>query len=342
MKIISLFNHKGGVSKTTTAFNLGWALAERGHKTLIVDADPQCNLTGLVADYSAIEDLEAFYKNHPRCDLYSCVSPVLNGSQEPLAPASPIATGNPHLSLLAGHIALAESETQVSVAVGAGASLPAMRNIPGSFGHLIRMTAETHGFEYVLIDMSPSVGAFNQSLLMGSDYFIVPTFPDFFCEQAVKSLKSVIPRWNEGVRPFRSAHLTYPFPDNPPKFIGIVSQKYRPRSGAPSSSFQKWIDRIKETVESDLIPPLKEEGMAVEESVFHACISADTPYNLANIADFNSLIAQAQKFNVPVFALTDQQIEQTGVILENMKESRDTFRHVLGELADGVICLTNQ
>ena len=46
-KTISLFNNKGGVSKTTTAFHLGWKLAEMGHKTLIVDTDPQCNLTGL-------------------------------------------------------------------------------------------------------------------------------------------------------------------------------------------------------------------------------------------------------------------------------------------------------
>lgn len=53
MKLISLFNHKGGVSKTTTAFNLGWVLAEQGHKTLIVDADPQCNLTALVLDYNS-------------------------------------------------------------------------------------------------------------------------------------------------------------------------------------------------------------------------------------------------------------------------------------------------
>jgi len=47
-KKISLFNHKGGVSKTTTTFNLGWMLAEKGKKVVIVDADPQCNLTGMV------------------------------------------------------------------------------------------------------------------------------------------------------------------------------------------------------------------------------------------------------------------------------------------------------
>ena len=47
MKKIVLFNHKGGVSKTTSTFYLGWMIAEMGHKVLLVDADPQCNLTAL-------------------------------------------------------------------------------------------------------------------------------------------------------------------------------------------------------------------------------------------------------------------------------------------------------
>jgi chromosome partitioning protein len=50
-KIISLFNHKGGVSKTTTTFHLGWMLAEKGFKVVMIDSDPQCNVTGLVLDY---------------------------------------------------------------------------------------------------------------------------------------------------------------------------------------------------------------------------------------------------------------------------------------------------
>jgi cellulose biosynthesis protein BcsQ len=48
---IALFNHKGGVSKTTTAFNLGWMLAQQGSQVVLVDADPQCNLTGMVLGY---------------------------------------------------------------------------------------------------------------------------------------------------------------------------------------------------------------------------------------------------------------------------------------------------
>ena len=48
---VALFNHKGGVSKTTTSFNLGWILAEHGHRVIMVDADPQCNLSGLVMGF---------------------------------------------------------------------------------------------------------------------------------------------------------------------------------------------------------------------------------------------------------------------------------------------------
>lgn len=60
-RIISLFNNKGGVSKTITTFHLGWKLAEKGYKTLIVDTDPQCNLTGLCLNSDKNNKLDNFY-----------------------------------------------------------------------------------------------------------------------------------------------------------------------------------------------------------------------------------------------------------------------------------------
>ena len=115
MKIISLFNHKGGVSKTTTAFNLGWMLAEQGHKTLIVDADPQCNLTALVLDYNSVEDIADFYTNNPGCDLSTGLQPVMSGKLTGLTPGNPIQTMNENLYLYCGNLALSEIETQISV-----------------------------------------------------------------------------------------------------------------------------------------------------------------------------------------------------------------------------------
>ncbi|BBZ94336.1 AAA family ATPase [Bradyrhizobium diazoefficiens] len=331
--IIAFFNHKGGVSKTTTTFNLGWALADLGKKVLIVDGDPQCNLTGTVLGFDGVDDFEAFYKKNPNANISDALDPVFRGANAPLKPASITRTPNKNLFLLAGNIALAENETQIAVAVSTSAAIPALQNIPGSICALLRMTAVAEKIDVVLVDMSPSVGALNQCFLMGSDFFIVPTSPDYYCNQAITSLARVIPRWNAAISSFRGGALLYPFPTQPPRFCGIISQRYRPRLGSPASSFQQWINIIKKTVLTELIPVLQNEAMAISSADFIKAKPGDSPYNLANIADFNSLIAQSQKFNVPVFALTDAQIEQKGQVLQNMAESRDNFKATFSSLA---------
>lgn len=334
--LISLFNHKGGVSKTTTAFNLGWAMANRGKRVLIVDADPQCNLTGTVLGFDGVNDFSDFYKNSPGANISDCLAPVFQGMGAQLTPATITKTPNPNLFLLAGNIDLSENETQISVALSTSAAIPALQNIPGSVCALLRMTAAANKLDAVIVDMSPSVGALNQCILMGSDYFIVPTSPDYYCNQAISSLARVLPRWNIGVSLFRSPTLLYPFPVAPPKFCGIISQRYRPRSGNPAQSFQQWIDVIKQTVLTELVPVLTSNNMVVSVPVFNASKPSDSPYNLINIADFNSLIAQSQKHNTPVFALSDAQIEQVGIILKTMKESRDTFKKCFDSLANSI------
>ena len=60
VKQIALFNHKGGVSKTTTTFNLGWMLASKGKRVIIADCDPQCNLTEWSLDSRNLRILHQF------------------------------------------------------------------------------------------------------------------------------------------------------------------------------------------------------------------------------------------------------------------------------------------
>lgn len=335
-KLIALFNHKGGVSKTTTTFGLGWAMADAGSRVLIVDGDPQCNLTGSVQGFMEPEEFEAFYRDYPMANINAGIAPVFSPAMAALAPAQAGQTRNPRLFLLGGHIDFALNETQLSIALGTGGVMPALQNLPGAMAALIRMTAEHFQIDYVLIDMSPSVGAINECLLMGSDYFIVPTFPDFYCAQAVRSLAVVLPRWNEQVQRFRAAGIRYPIPTEPPVFLGTISQRYRPYRGAPAAGFQTWIDRIKEDVNAILIPALDPLEMVVARTAFEAAVTADTPYNLANVADFNSLIALAQGHRKPAFALTDAEIDRQGSVLEIMGQNRDQFQTVFQALARSV------
>lgn len=338
--LISLFNHKGGVSKTTTTFNLGWALAEAEKRVLIVDGDPQCNLTGTVLGFKGEKAFENFYSENPSANISECLSPAFQGTQRPLEPANIVTTNQEDLYLLAGHIDLAENETQLAVALRTGAAIPALQNLPGSISYLLKITAEAHNIDVVLIDMSPSIGGLNQCFLMGSDYFIVPIFPDYYCDQAIISLSRVLPRWNLEIAQFRNPSIPYYIPELPPKFCGIISQRYRPRGGEPAASFQQWIDRIKETVNSTLVPALESIDMVVSTEKFNEANTEDTPYNLINIADFNTLIAQSQTHNTPVYALSDSQIERQGVVLETMISNREAFRETFERLASTTIDLT--
>jgi len=77
---IALFNHKGGVGKTTLTVNIADALADMGKTVLLVDADPQCNLTSFYVDETALEDLLGESgKPGSEATLWSAIKPVVEG-----------------------------------------------------------------------------------------------------------------------------------------------------------------------------------------------------------------------------------------------------------------------
>jgi len=345
VKIISLFNHKGGVSKTTTAFNIGWILAEKGKRILLVDTDPQCNLTGLALNLSYQDDFQIFYTSNGNHNIKSCLSPVFEGKPEAIKAANCFELPNRNnLFLLPGHINFSDYDVSLNIAQNLTGSLLFTQNIPGAISHLLRTTAKTYNLDYIIIDMSPSISATNANILMQSDYFIMPCSPDFFCDMAVDSLSQILPFWNETYKSIKQNHVfsqaDYKLPDSTPKFIGTIFQRYRPRNGSPTKSFQTWIDKIATNVTHKLVPILRNNDMMISEDKFFGKINPDEPYNIINISDFNSLIAQSQKYNVPVFSLTDEQLEQVGNVQTNMKKNREDFYNTFSALAESIIFLT--
>lgn len=338
-KVIALFNNKGGVSKTTTTYNLGWMLALMGKRTLIVDSDPQCNLTGLCINSSKEAKLEKLYQSDVST-IKSALDPVLGGDAiESLKAAECFCfSENENLFLLPGHIQFSEFDTTYNIAETMTGSINMFRNVPGTFRKMIEMTAAKYDIEYVLIDMSPSISATNANIFMQSDYFIIPCAPDYFCYMAVEALTSIFPRWCSTYRKMAENDVfqkaNYKMKISPPLFLGTIQQRYRPRNGGPVKAFAEWIKDINELVISKLVPILNKYDMCLEVSKYDLC---EEPYNIINIADFNSLIAQSQENNTPVFLLTQEQVKQTGITWINMKKNRDDFYETFQQLATRII-----
>ena len=202
--LISLFNHKGGVSKTTTTFNLGWAFAQQGIRTLIVDTDPQCNLTAYVLGLQDRQTIDEFYKDVDNDNIYAKLSQIASGRNLKPEAVKPSDTLNDNLKLVAGHISMSDFDIQITAGLLGGGFLQFARQFVGSLNAVIRETASSNKCELVLIDMSPSSGAMNRSILMSSDYFIVPTSPDFFSYQAIQNLGSMFGEWCENFKQFRN------------------------------------------------------------------------------------------------------------------------------------------
>src|SRR5256885_16337629 len=96
-KIVAVVNQKGGVAKTTTCANLGASLAARGHRTLLIDLDPQANLTmGLGVEWDKLS-----------CSLHNV---LLNPDELPLATILLQPVANLPLYLAPGHLELANCE----------------------------------------------------------------------------------------------------------------------------------------------------------------------------------------------------------------------------------------
>lgn len=344
--IIAFFNNKGGVSKTTTCFNVGWILAERGHRVVMVDADPQCNLSGMVLDLNEPDALDEFYEEHPERNLRDALEPAFSSRPKPLSPVECVETeGREGLFLIPGHVGLAEDEVSLGIAQQLSESVQALKNLPGSFHHLFKITADAYEADYVLIDLSPGLGSINQNLVATADYFVVPASPDVFSVMAIDSLARVVPRWIQWAASAAKlealATADYPFPEPRLKFLGMIVQRYRLKGGEPTEAFRRYFDELDQAIEQTLIPAFGKADLLLDANEYEEA-GLEGSLRLASIPDFNTLIANSQQARKPVFTLTQADVQRRGFVWATQKQNIDSFREVFESLAARVESMTRE
>jgi chromosome partitioning protein len=190
-RIIAFTNQKGGVAKTTTTVNLAAALAELGRKVLLIDVDPQANLTvGMGFDPST---------------LNTTISHILVSEDRSLAEAI-YETGSDNLQVVPSDIDLADVEFNMANRFSRESILRAS------------VTSDlTDHYDYILLDAPPNLGMLTVNVLTAAQEVIIPVATHFYSLQGLTTLLARLKLIKQKLNPSLSV-------------TGLLATRYDPRT----------------------------------------------------------------------------------------------------------------
>jgi chromosome partitioning protein len=318
MKVVSFFNHKGGVGKTTIVFNTALALRELGPNVLLVDGDAQANLSGLALSEEQYDEALDHHQT-----VWDAVSPLVTGAGDLESVRSiPIRDA---VWILPGHLRLSNFEAILPVGwTEALAGEARGFRVTSALHRLFRRLGEETGADYIFVDLGPNVGALNRSALMATDGFVVPLAPDLFSLMALPSVGNSMRDWSRqwqtalGNRP---SDLDFDLPSGRPKPLGYVSQQFSVYGQRPAAAFRMWLERIEKAYEDGVLSPLGVSRL-------------DGTSQLGSLPNFASLVPLAQKSNRALFELTGN--EARGAQFTRAQETRTLFRSIAQRIIEGL------
>lgn len=305
-KIVALYNNKGGVSKTTTLFNLAVHLSMQGGRVLIVDCDPQCNITEMF--FAALEEMDDPDVELPGTSIYQALLPRFQGKQASINQADIELTEHslyPQLFLFKGDLEFSRAETYLGTAWNQAITENIHeKNTYVVFDNLMRSIAKSRGFDYILCDVGPSTGAITRTVILSCDEIIIPLVPDRFCYQAVKLLGNVITDWVSRHEAIKQSLIPFgiePF-EGRPKLAGTVLQNFKVHAGSKvKESYIKWQNKIKNEIKNSLS---SNNGFDLKNG-----FDPENPYT-ASIKDVAVLAPIAQLFGRAIFDIKQEHTKE--------------------------------
>lgn len=337
MKSITFFNNKGGVGKTTLTGNISaYFSLEKGLRILVIDCDPQCNITQFILGDTKTIDLywptKGDKEETKSKTILDVVEPILNGDAGINSRIRPIrASGNRFgVDLLPGHPRFSTFEDELS---SAWSELPTGK--AGGFRVTNWLRSYLDGlaedYDYVFVDVSPSLGALNRSVLLSSDYFVAPLGADAFSVLGIRNISRWMKSWidyytvgleqSERLNPGGLSKYNV-LKEIPIKngFLGFTLQQYIAKAKAgvrrPTKAYERILSDIPNEIETYL-----RSFMASDDEEPH----------LGDVPNLYSLIPLAQSSNAPIIALGSKD----GLVGSQFSQAA-RYRSIIGDLAEAI------
>jgi len=330
--VLSFFNNKGGVGKTSLIYHLAWMFASLRKRVVIIDLDPQANLTAAFLDEDKIEAI--WNQQGLGTTIYQCVKPLTGVGDIAEPVLQNMATD---LYLLPGDVSLSGYEDALSAewpnSMGDNNLYRPMR-ILSSFWQVMQMAAIKVQADIILVDIGPNLGAINRSVLVATDYVTIPLGADLFSLQGLKNLgptlrswknlwKKRLDNWNSNAE--KSKFPDFKLPQGKMQPIGYLCQQHGVRLDRPVKAYDKWVQRIPEVYRESVLNETPSGKIRQE----------DDPYCLAIIKHYRSLIPMAQEHRKPIFNLTSAD-GAIGSHANAVQDAKKDFKQLAEKIADKI------
>lgn len=314
-------NNKGGVGKTTLAFNCAVSFAKQGYKTVLVDLDPQCNLSRLAMGDNQYE--KTLFSTAEK-DIHDVLKGVIEGGSDIDlgVPFLPVPNSEGNLSLMKGSVYLSLYENILVTAYGQAAAGQQLGYFQTSaIDRFLRAKGLSDEIDIFIIDTSPSLSLLNQIIFLGSDYFVVPMMPDAFSVQGIENLGSMFERWKQNWKvtgKALSGNTENKFVlSGDGLFIGYIVNSYNVYGRQPIKDHRHWMEEL----------PKKVKNYLSEKHGRNGLVEKSWKEPLAVIQDYGRIPAKCQEIGVAIFDLDPSYIEDIHQgTKENIEKSKTEFK----------------
>ena len=294
MKVVSIINYKGGVGKTTITANLASEMACRGKRVLVIDLDPQTNLT---FSYMKVEEWSKTYEKEKTIKYW--FDSIIDGTK-PVPSFKDLIVRKNGVDLICSHLGLIDVDIELAAGLSAGTERQHRNNFIKTYSYIKNELNTLKGqYDIVLFDCPPNFSIVTKNALIASDYYIVPAKMDYLSTLGINQLKnhvtSLVNQYND--------YVTDESKMAKPIFLGVIATMIAVRNDEPISAQKVYIQQ------------LKRNGITIFDS---------------KIRENKTIYADAPEYGIPVVCQIVSSGSTYGQVVSELKDLTTEFARKVG------------